>query len=72
MDAENLPVTYIYSRRETYSRQATGFSTHLQPNPTDANIPRKNKAIYDRCVPEFGCIIGDKQIQACKEVWSYR
>lgn len=62
--AEAFPVTYICRRKETYSRQATGLSTHLTQNPNNQNIPRENKARYDRHLPEFNCMIEDSQIQA--------
>ena len=61
--AEGFPLTYICRRRETYSRQATGLSTHLKQNPNNANIPRENKARHDRRLPEFNCSIQDSQIQ---------
>lgn len=62
--ADGFTPSYICRRkRETYSREATAFSTHLQESPNNANIPRANKTRYDRHLPEFDCIIEDSQIR---------
>ena len=42
--ADGFTPTYICSKRQTYSREATGLSTHLRENPNNQNIPRENRA----------------------------
>ena len=61
--AEGFSPTYRCRKRETYSREATDLSTRLKENSNNQNIPRKNKDIYNRCIPEFGCIMEDLQVQ---------
>jgi hypothetical protein len=61
--AQGFSPTYICRNRETYSREATALSTRLKENPNNINIPRENKARYNRRIPEFGCIIKDLQVQ---------
>ena len=60
--ANGFTQTYICRKRQTYSREATGLSTHLKENPNDNNIPRKNRAIYDRHVGD-GSILEDLQVR---------
>ena len=43
--ADGFTPTYICRKRQTYSREATGLSTHLKENPNNQNIPRENRAI---------------------------
>lgn len=56
---------YIYRcrKRETYSRQATALSTRLKENLNNQNIPRENKRIHDRRLPESGSILEDLQVR---------
>jgi hypothetical protein len=52
---------YIYSKRESYSREATALSTRLKENPNNQNIPEEtNIAQY---IPGFVCVIDNRQIQ---------
>ena len=60
--ADGFTPTYICPKRQTYSREATGLSTHLKENPNNQNIPRENRAIYDRRVGD-GSILGDLQVR---------
>lgn len=61
--ADGFSPKYISPKRDTYSRHAIHFGTHLQEHTNNANIPRPNRALYDRRLPEFDCIIKDLQIQ---------
>lgn len=56
--------TYICPKRQTYSysREATGLSTHLKENPNDQNIPRENRPFHDRHVGD-GFILTDLQVR---------
>lgn len=51
------------SKRESYSKEATAFGTHLNESPNNANFPKPNKTLFDRHLPEFDCIIEDLQIR---------
>lgn len=61
--ADGFSPTYICRRRQTYSREASALSTRLKENPNNQNIPRENKARYNRRIPEFGCIMEDLQVR---------
>lgn len=58
--ADGFTPTYICRKRQTYSREAIGLGTRLKENPINQNIPRENKAIYDRIVGD-GSILTDLQ-----------
>jgi hypothetical protein len=60
--ADGFTPTYICRKRETYSREATAFSTRLKENPNHQNIPGENRVRYDRRLPS-GCVIDNRQIQ---------
>jgi hypothetical protein len=61
-DADRFTPTYICRKRQTYSREATALSIRLKENPNNQNIPRENRAIYDRRLPE-GSILEDLQVR---------
>ena len=54
--ADGFTPTYICRKRQTYSREATGLS------PNNQNIPRENRAFYDRHVGD-GSILTDLQVR---------
>jgi len=60
--ADGFTPTYICPKRQTYSREATGLSTHLRENPNNQNIPRENRAFFDRHVGD-GSILTDLQVR---------
>lgn len=60
--ADGFTPTYICRKRQTYSREATALSTRLKENPNNQNIPRENRAIYDRPLPG-GSILEDLQVR---------
>ena len=60
--ADGFIRTYICRKRQTYSREATGLNTHLKENPDNQNIPRENRAMYDRRVGD-GSILEDLQVR---------
>ena len=53
---------HICRKRQIYSREVTGLSTHLKENPNNQNIPGENRAIYDRRVGD-GSILEDLQVR---------
>ena len=59
--ADGYTPTYICRKRQTYSREATALNTRLKENPNNQNIPRENRAIYDRRLPG-GSILEDLQV----------
>jgi hypothetical protein len=60
--ADGFTPTYICPKRQTYSREAAGLSTHLKENLNNQNIPRENRAFYDRHVGD-GSILTDLQVR---------
>ena len=61
--ADGFTPTYIICRkRQTYSREATGLSTRLEQNPNNQNIPRENRAFYNRHVGDSS-ILTDLQVR---------
>jgi len=60
--ADGFTPTYICPKRQTYSREATGLSTRLEQNPNNQNIPRENRAFYNRHVGD-GSILTDLQVR---------
>lgn len=59
--ADGFTPTYICRKRQTYSREATGFSTYLKENPNNQNKPQRNS--LSQYIPEFDSTIDNKQIQ---------
>lgn len=60
--ADGFTPTYICPKRQIYSREATALSTRLKENPNNENIPRENRARYDRRVGD-GSILEDVQVR---------
>jgi hypothetical protein len=60
--ADRFTPTYICRKRESYSREAIPLSTRLEQNLNNQNIPRENRAIYDRRLPG-GSILEDLQVR---------
>src|SRR5210317_1098115 len=59
--ADGFTPNYICSKRQTYSREATGLSTRLEQNPNNQNRPQRNN--ISQYIPEFDSTIDNKQIQ---------
>lgn len=60
--ANGLTPTYICCKRQTYSREASGLSIRLEQNSNNQNIPRENRAFYNRHVGD-GSILTDLQVR---------
>ena len=59
--ADGFTPTYICRKRQTYSREATALSTRLEQNPNNQNRPERTN--ISQYIPEFDCIIHNRQIQ---------
>lgn len=60
--ADAFSSTYICRKKQTYSREASSLSIHLKKNPNNQNIPKRNRALYDRAVGDSS-ILTDRQIR---------
>ena len=59
--ADGFTPTYICRKRQTYSREATALSTRLEQSPNNQNRPERTN--ISQYIPEFDCIIDNRQIQ---------
>ena len=56
--ADGFTPAYKCRKRQTYSREATGLSTHLEQSPNNQNRPQRTN--ISQYIPEFDCTIDNK------------